>query len=63
MNLVPFLLFLTLVGMLMWFVHKYIPVGREIRRVLTIALAVIVLLWIAHVFDMFDFMEGFHFDR
>ena len=61
MDLVQFVLILMVIGFLMWLFHKYIPATKEIRRLLTIALAAIVLLWIAHIFDMFDFIEGFHF--
>lgn len=61
MDLVQFVSFLMVVVILMWFVYKYIPMNRKIRQVLTIVLAVIVALWIANFFDVFNFLEGFHF--
>lgn len=63
MDIVQFVLILMVIGFLMWLFHKYIPVTKEIRRALTIVLAVIIALWFANFFDMFDFNEGFHFDR
>ena len=54
MDLVQFVLILMVIGFLMWVFHKYIPVTKETRRVLTIVLAVIIALWFANFFDMFD---------
>jgi len=56
MNLVLFTFFLMGVGVLIWLCHKYIPVTRETRRVLTIVFAVIIGLWTANFFDLFDFI-------
>jgi len=61
MNFQQFVLFLMVVGILMWFVYKYIPMNREIRKVLTIVLAVTIAFGIAIFFDVFNFLEGFHF--
>lgn len=61
MNFAQFVSFIMFVGILMWFVYKHIPMNRQIRKILTVVLAVSIGLGTAIFFDMFNFQEGFHF--
>ena len=57
MNLPQFISLLIAVGLLIWFVYKYIPMNREVRRVLTIVLTVAIAYGIAVFFDVLDFLN------
>lgn len=61
MNFLQFVLFSTVVWILMWFVYEDIPMNREIRKILTIVLTVTIAFWVANFFDVFNFLQGFHF--
>ena len=61
MNFSQFASLLVVVGILVWLVYKCIPMNRDIRKVLTIVLAVTIAFGITTYFDVFNFLERFHF--
>jgi len=59
MSLVSLVITLIVIGVLLWLVNAYIPMDDKIKKILNIAVVVIVILWLlfavfggAHVSDM-----------
>jgi hypothetical protein len=42
------------VGVLLWLVNTYIPMDGKIKKILNIAVVVVVVLWLLHVFGVLD---------
>lgn len=55
MNFPQFVSLLIFVGILIWFAYRYIPMNKEIRKVLPLVLAVTITFGVAIYFDVFNF--------
>ena len=58
MDLVQFALVIIVVGVLLGLVNTYIPMDRQIKRILNIAVVVALLIWILKVFGLLSFLKG-----
>ncbi|MGO8677977.1 MAG: Thivi_2564 family membrane protein [Limisphaerales bacterium] len=45
---------LIVVGVLLWLVNTYIPMDGKIKKILNVAVVVVVVLWLLHVFGVLD---------
>jgi len=43
---------LVVIGVLMWAINTYIPMQPSIKKILNIAVVILVLLWLASVFGL-----------
>ncbi len=43
-----------MVGVLLWLVNTYIPMDGKIKKILNVAVVVVVVLWLLHVFGVLD---------
>jgi hypothetical protein len=43
---------LVVIGVIMWAVNTYIPMQPNIKKILNIAVVVLVILWLASVFGL-----------
>jgi hypothetical protein len=57
MSLFTLIVYVVLLGLLMWVVNKYVPMAEPIKRILNIAVAVILVLWLLSIFLP---LPGFH---
>ncbi len=54
MSLITIVVSLIVVGVLLWLVNTYIPMDGKIKKILNIAVVVVVVLWLLHVFGVLD---------
>lgn len=49
MSLITVILVLVLIGVLLWLVNTYVPMQAGIKKVLNIAVVVLVVLWLLYL--------------
>jgi hypothetical protein len=57
MSLVTLVITLIVVGVLLWLVNTYIPMDGKIKKVLNIAVMVVVVLWLLNVFGVWGHLH------
>ena len=58
MSLVTMVVTLIVVGVLLWLVNTYIPMDAKIKKILNIAVVVVVVLWLLNGFGVFSGLRG-----
>jgi hypothetical protein len=58
MSLISIVITLIVVGVLLWLVNTYIPMDGKIKKVLNIAVMVVVVLWLLNVFGVLGHLHG-----
>jgi hypothetical protein len=53
MPLLQVVVFLIVVGVLLWLVNNYIPMQRTIKSILNAVVVIAVVLWLLNVFGLF----------
>jgi len=48
---------LVIAGVGLWLINTYIPMDSKIKTILNIVVVIIVLLWLAGVFGLYDSMS------
>jgi len=59
MPLVNVVLTLVVVGVLLWFVNRYIPMQSTIKGILNAVVVIAVVLWIVNIFDLLHYVTQF----
>ncbi len=57
MSLITLVVTLIVVGVLLWLVNTYIPMDGKIKKVLNIAVMVVVVLWLLNVFGVWGHLH------
>jgi len=57
MSLITIVVTLIIVGVLLWLVNTYIPMDGKIKKILNIAVVVIVVLWLLNVFGVWGHLR------
>jgi hypothetical protein len=52
MSLLTIIVTLIIVGVLLWLVNTYIPMDGKIKKILNIAVVVVVVFWLLNVFGV-----------
>jgi hypothetical protein len=52
MPLVTLVLYLVVIGVLLWLVNNYIPMDAKIKQIINIVVVVVVILWLLRVFGV-----------
>ena len=52
MSLVTIVITLIVVGVLLWLVNTYIPMDGKIKKILNIAVVVVVVVWLLNAFGV-----------
>ena len=60
MDLLTIMIVLVVVGVLLWLVNTYIPMDGKIKKVLNIAVVVIVVLWLLRALGLFTNLHSIH---
>lgn len=63
MDLIQFVVILSVVGLLLWMVNNFIPMDRKIRQILNIVVVFVVVLWVGNLFGVFDSLRGLHIGK
>lgn len=58
MPLVTLIIYLIVVGVLLWLINTYIPMPAWIKTVINVVVAIVVCLWLLRVFGIADLMVG-----
>ena len=60
MDLISLVVTLIVVGVLLWLINNYIPMDRQISRILNGAVAIAVVIWLLNTFGLLDTIRGIH---
>jgi hypothetical protein len=52
MSLISLLIFLVIVGVVLWLINTYIPMDGKIKKILNVVVVIIVILWLLNVFGV-----------
>jgi hypothetical protein len=52
MPLVTLVMYLVIVGVLLWLVNNYIPMDGKIKQILNVVVVVVVVVWLLGVFGV-----------
>jgi hypothetical protein len=63
MDLISLIITLIVVGVLLWLVNNYVPMDREIRKILNGVVVVVVIIWLLNVFGILDSIRGIRVGR
>ena len=63
MDLISLIVTLIVVGVLLWLVNNYVPMDREIRRILNGVVVVVVIILLLNVFGILNSIRGIHVGR
>lgn len=58
MPLIQLIVILVVVGVVMWLVNAYIPMQDTIKKILNIAVVIVVCLWLLSLFGIFSGFNG-----
>jgi hypothetical protein len=60
MSLITIVVTLIIVGVLLWLVNTYIPMDGKIKKILNIAVVVVVVFWLLNVFGVWGHLRDVH---
>ena len=58
MPLITLVIYLIVIGVLLWLVNTYIPMAAPIKTILNVVVVVVVCLWLLRVFGIADIPIG-----
>jgi hypothetical protein len=59
MPLVTVVITLSVVGVLLWLINRFIPMQGQIKGILNGVVVIVVVLWIMKIFGLFDYLYQF----
>jgi hypothetical protein len=57
MPLLTILIVLIVAGIILWLVNTYIPMDRQIKKILNIVVVIVVIIWLLRIFGVLDFLK------
>ena len=60
MSLISLIVVLVIVGVIMWLINSYIPMDPTIKRILNIAVVIVVVLWLLSAIGLLDSIGAVH---
>ncbi|RPH95975.1 MAG: hypothetical protein EHM72_14685 [Calditrichaeota bacterium] len=58
MPLMHVVIALIAVGVLLWLINQMIPMDRKIKSILNAVVVIVVVVWLARVFGLFDALSS-----
>ncbi len=52
MTLLDIIIYLVLIGILLWVINTFVPMAPAIKSILNIVVAVVVVIWLLRVFSV-----------
>ena len=52
MSLISLLVFLIVVGVILWLINTYIPMDAKIKKILNAVVVIVVILWLLQAFGI-----------
>jgi chromate transport protein ChrA len=59
MPLTTVVLTIIAVGLLLWIVNRFIPMQGQVKSILNGLVVVVLILWIANLFGLFEYLRHF----
>jgi hypothetical protein len=63
MDLITLIVTLIVIGVLLWLVNTYIPMDRQIKRILNGVVVIAVVIWLLNVMGLMDSIRGIRVGR
>ncbi|MGA2753255.1 MAG: Thivi_2564 family membrane protein [Terracidiphilus sp.] len=63
MPLTTVLITIVAAGLLLWLVNRFIPMQGQIKSILNAVVVIVLVLWIANLYGLFDHLHQFHVGR
>ena len=60
MPLTTVIITIVAAGVLLWLVNRFIPMQGQIKSILNGLVVVVLVLWIANLYGLFDHLRQFH---
>lgn len=60
MPLIQVVVVLIVVGVLLWFINRFIPMARSIKSILNAVVVIAVVLWLLNVFGLSGYLSTIH---
>ncbi|PKO98341.1 MAG: hypothetical protein CVU13_10855 [Bacteroidetes bacterium HGW-Bacteroidetes-8] len=57
MPVLTILIVLIVAGIVLWLVNTYIPMDRQIKKILNIVVVIVVIIWLLRIFGVLDFLK------
>ncbi|MCB0707489.1 MAG: hypothetical protein KDC34_19375 [Saprospiraceae bacterium] len=59
MPLLNVIIFLVVVGVILWLVNNFIPMDAKIKRILNVIVVIAVVIWLLQAFGLIDSLRNF----
>jgi hypothetical protein len=63
MSLITILITLIVVGVVLWLINTYIPMDGKIKKILNVAVVIILILWLLNAVGVLGHMSNIHIGR
>ena len=63
MPLIQLVIVLVVVGVILWLVNTYIPMDRNIKKILNVVVIIAVILWLLSAFGVIGSLQGIRIGR
>jgi hypothetical protein len=63
MPLTTVIITIVAVGLLLWLVNRFIPMQEQVKSILNGLVVIVLILWIANLYGLFDHLRQFHVGR
>jgi hypothetical protein len=63
MPLTTVLITIVAAGLLLWLVNRFIPMQGQIKSILNAVVVIVLVLWIANLYGLFDHLHQFRVGR
>ena len=60
MPLTTVIIAIVAVGLLLWLVNRFIPMQGQIKSILNGVVVIVLVLWLANLYGLFDPLRQFH---
>lgn len=58
MSLLTIIIVIVVIGLIMWAINTYIPMQPGVKKILNIAVIVILIIWILKALNVFSYMSN-----
>jgi hypothetical protein len=63
MPLVQLVLYLIVIGVLLWLVNSFIPMARSIKSILNAVVVIAVVVWVLNILGLWSSISSFRIGR
>jgi hypothetical protein len=58
MNLLSVVIVLSVIGLGLWLINKYIPMDATIKKIINIVVVIVVIIWLLRALGAFSYIEN-----